>query len=151
VSSLKPYVLAGLAVALFLPIAGTPQNAVQSPLQGPARTNDPLHNGVKPGQKPHGENCAQKAGITKAEQDRRRAIQEDNRAQIAAVCDKSGLTDAERQKEIQEIAKATQEKLMATLTPEQRSTLEECQRANAADHPHPAPVANGGHWDPCTH
>jgi Spy/CpxP family protein refolding chaperone len=92
--------------------------------------------------------CWRQAGITRAELQQRKAIQEKTRTQIAGVCANTSLTPKEKMQQVKEFRVAEKQQFADLLTPEQEKALKECQRARKdalhADDPG-APETSGPH------
>jgi Spy/CpxP family protein refolding chaperone len=90
--------------------------------------------------------CWRQAGITRAELQQRKAIQEKTKTQITGVCANTSLTPKEKMQQVRELRVAEKQQFADLLTPEQQKLLKECQQARKdalrADDPD-APVTSG--------
>jgi Spy/CpxP family protein refolding chaperone len=96
--------------------------------------------------------CWRQAGITRAEMQQRRAIQEKTRSQIAGVCSNTTLNAKEKAQQVRELRVAERQQFENLLTPDQQKSLKECQRArkdalhssdsDAPEAPGPHPAAS---------
>ena len=73
--------------------------------------------------------CWRQAGITRAELQQRKSIQEKTRTQITGVCANSSLTPKEKMQQVRELRVAEKQQFADLLTPDQQKALKECQRA----------------------
>ncbi len=109
------------AMGQSIPRAGTTPGAPISPTTGTG--TNPL------GNRGRGEACWKKAGISQSTVERRRSINEETRSKVEGVCRETALTPQQKEAQIREIRQNARREEQGLITPEQRISLEECQRA----------------------
>jgi hypothetical protein len=102
-----------------LPPAGS---AAASPLK-------PVHKAQAQGNTKTQQPCWQEVGISRAAIDQRRSIEQSTRLEIEGICGRPGLTDAERRAKIAEIRQSAQAQINAVISPEQRASLNACNKS----------------------
>jgi len=87
------------------------------------------------------EPCWLQAGISRSVVEQRQTMEREARSEVEAVCENSSLTPQQKQQQVREIRRQTQEKMEALITPEQQTALHACQQqrgnraANEGHHP----------------
>ncbi len=122
------------------PVPSTQVGRAPLPPHGPVptRRTPPTHLGQG--------SCLQKAGVSRAMMERRRAIQEKTRMEVEAVCANPALSEQQKAAQVRQIRQSANEQLMAVLTPQQREIIRECQRGHVGGggpHGHPAGPCGG--------
>ncbi len=124
----------GFAVALVVTLLSLPLLAqTKTPQPLPPVPVPGSRAGQTPGAKrPQREPCFEKAGISKSVLEQRRAIREQTRSQVAAVCNDRSLTPQQRREKIHQIREQAHQQIEGLMTPQQRSALESCRKSRGA-------------------
>jgi hypothetical protein len=89
------------------------------------------------------------AGIAKTAMEQRRALAEQAKQQIEAVCANSSLTLAQKREEIRSIHEREKQQAEALITPQQQEALKACQESRGHGG-HGGGFGGGGHgMGPC--
>jgi len=112
--------------------------------QVPIRTGPsaPAANGRKPRQEP----CWQVAGISKSAMQQRRAVTQQARREVEAVCANSSLSAQQRREQIQQIHERERQQAEALISPAQQDAMRSCQQGRNPGH---GGGHVGGHEGPC--
>lgn len=134
--SFNKTVLSALFAGIILSAALVESAAAQVPI----RPVPPIA-GSTP--RPRQEPCWQVAGISKSAMEQRRAIAQQARQDVEAVCSNSSLSMQQKRQQIQQIHQRERQEIDAIITPEQREDMRACQeQRNAA---HAGGHGGGGH------
>jgi len=76
----------------------------------------------------------QQAGIDHSVMEQMRTIGHDARSQVESICSNSSLTAQQRQEQAREVRERAMAKRDSLMTPDQRSTLKECQQQKSGNH-----------------
>jgi len=114
--------------------------------QVPVRPGSPTAPGTtaKPARQ---EPCWEVAGVSKAAIQQRRAITQQARQEVEAVCANPSLTAQQKRQEIQQIHQRERQEVDAIITPAQQEAIRSCQQARNAGHG--GGHAAGGGGGPC--
>jgi hypothetical protein len=84
------------------------------------------------GSKPRVEPCWQVAGVSKAAMQQRRALAQQTRQEVEAVCANSSLTIPQKRREIQQIHQRERLEMGAIIPPAQQEAMRSCQEERNA-------------------
>jgi hypothetical protein len=118
-----PKRLLQLATILFLAATLNAQNSAPPSGSAPAGRQEP---------------CWKQAGISQTVFAQHQQIEHDARSQIATVCENSSLAPQQKQEQVKEIRRQSEQKKDALITPAQQTTLHACQQqrwGNRENHP----------------
>jgi hypothetical protein len=97
--------------------------AAQVPVRKPVTGSGPV---AKP---PRQEPCWEVAGVPKSAIEQRRAINQQARHEIEAVCANSSLSVQQKRQEIRQIHQRERQEIEAIITPAQQEAMRACQQA----------------------
>ncbi len=146
-SKIFPLFAAGTLLSLlcFSPLA---QAQIQRGAPGSTGTNPTSRNGQNANGNKNQRRaaCMKQAGVSKSAVEQHRAVMEQTRSKVAAVCGNSSLTRAQKKQQIQQIRQSARQQEQGLLSQQQISSFESCMRggATAGGHPH-----GGASSDPC--
>ena len=97
-----------------------------------AQTPNATAPSTSPGPKPRVEPCWQVAGVSKAAMQQRRALAQQTRQEVEAVCADSSLSIGQKRREIQLIHQRERQEMGAIITPAQQEAMRSCQEGRNA-------------------
>ena len=134
-----------LAGTLFVPALAQSPPVVSPPLRGPNTRSTQ----TTPPRRQRQEPCWEVAGISKTAMEQRRALAEQAKQQIEAVCANSSLTVAQKHQEIRSIHEREKQQAEALVTPQQQAAVKACQESRGHGG-HGGGAGGGGHgMGPC--
>jgi TolA-binding protein len=129
--------LAGIILSAALAENATAQVPIRTgPSTAPGTTKHPR---VEP--------CWEVAGVSKSALQQRRAIAQQARQQVEAVCANSSLSMQQKRQQIQQIHQQERQEIDAVITPAQQAALRSCQEQRHGGHG--GGHVGGGHGGPC--
>ena len=97
--------------------------------------------------RPRLEPCWEVAGVSKSAIQQRRAIAQQARQQVEAVCANSSLSMQQKRQQIQQIHQRERQEIDAIITPAQQEAMRSCQEQRNGGHG--GGHVGGGHGGPC--
>jgi TolA-binding protein len=129
--------LAGIILSAALAENATAQVPVRTgPSTAPGTTTHPR---LEP--------CWEVAGVSKSAMQQRRAIAQQARQQVEAVCANSSLSMQQKRQQIQQIHQQERQQIDAVITPAQQEAQRSCQEQRNVGHS--GGHVGGGHGGPC--
>jgi hypothetical protein len=98
--------------------------------------------------RPRLEPCWEVAGVSKSAIQQRRAVAQQARQQVEAVCANSSLSLQQKRQQIQRIHQQERQQIEAIITPAQQAAIRSCQEGRNGGHSGGEHVG-GGHGGPC--
>ena len=122
--------------ALFAGLILSAALAENATSQVPIRTRPSAPGAIK---RPRLEPCWEVAGVSRAAIQQRRAVAQQARQQVDAVCANSSLSMQQKRQQIQRIHQQERQQLEAIITPAQQAAMRSCQEGRNGGH------SGGGH------
>ena len=98
--------------------------------------------------RPRLEPCWEVAGVSKSAIQQRRAVAQQARQQVEAVCANSSLSIQQKRQQIQRIHQQERQEIEAIITPAQQAAIRSCQEGRNGGYTGGGHVG-GGHGGPC--
>jgi Spy/CpxP family protein refolding chaperone len=135
-------VLSGLLAGIILSAALANNATAQVPIRtGPHTASGPS---AKPARV---EPCWEVAGVSKSAMQQRRAITQQARQEVEAVCANSSLSMQQQRQQIQQIHQRERQQIDGIITPAQQEAMRSCQQERNAGRG--GGHVGGGHGGPC--
>jgi hypothetical protein len=135
-------VLSALLAGIILSAALVENATAQVPIRtGPSTGSRPTS------RRPRQEPCWEVAGVSKAAIQQRRALAQQARQEVEAVCANSSLSIQQKRLQIQQIHERERQQIDAIITPAQREAMRSCQEGRGGGHG--GGHVGGGHGGPC--
>jgi Spy/CpxP family protein refolding chaperone len=93
------------------------------------------------------EPCWEVAGVSKSAWQQRRAVAQQARQEVEAVCANSSLSIPQKRQQIEQIHQRERQEIDAIITPAQQEAMRSCQEQRNGGHA--GGHAGGGHGGPC--
>jgi len=127
---------------------GTTASGTPSTTGGPGGVNLPAGTGTRSTTNRR-EPCWQVAGVSKATMEQRRALSQQSRQEVEAVCTDAALTAAQKQARIREIHQQEHQRIDALISPAQREAMHACQQERGGGMGGGGNLLGGGGEGPC--
>ena len=113
--------------------------------QVPIRTGPSTAPGTT--KRPRQEPCWEVAGVSKSALQQRRAVAQQARQEVEAVCANSSLSIQQKRQQIEQIHQRERQEIDTIITPAQQEAMRSCQEQRNGGHA--GGHAGGGHGGPC--
>jgi hypothetical protein len=129
--------LAGIILSAVSAENATAQVPIRRPVSGSGPTSRP----------PRQEPCWQVAGVSTAALQQRRAISQQTRQEVEAVCTNSSLSVQQKHQQIRQIREREKQQIDALISPSQQAAMRSCQEQRNGVHGGSGHLGGGG--GPC--
>jgi TolA-binding protein len=138
--------LAVLILILMLMVILMAALAENATAQVPIRTKPSTAPGAT--KRPRLEPCWEVAGVSKSAIQQRRAVAQQARREVEAVCSNSSLSIRQKQQQVQRIHQQERQQIEAIITPAQQAAMRSCREGRNGGYSRGG-HAGGGHGGPC--